>query len=182
MNKKLLKIIGIVLLVLLLIFVIYKIATYKEPSFNKFPFKPNHHIYNTTQVAYLDTIVESGLQKLNIDSVIVVIKPLVNKQGMLPGDLELKAHIIGEGYQYIIFIDNFSRSENIQYLSHELIHLKQYYKNEFKLVDNGKTPIWKGDTIDVKNYTYENRPWEKEAYENSSSLASKMNELLYNKN
>lgn len=179
MNKKLLKIIGIILAILLLIFIIYKIVTYKEPMFNKFPFQKNHYVFNTTEINYLDTIVHSGLQKLEIDSAIVIIKPLINKQGLL-GDMDVKAHIIGENYQYIIYIDRFSRYENIEILSHELIHLKQYYKHEFKLVDNGKTPIWKGDTINVKNYTYENRPWEKEAYANSSKLAEEMKKLLYN--
>lgn len=180
MNKKLLKIVGIILAILLLIFIIYKIATYKEPMFNKFPFEKNHYVFNTTEVNYLDTIVHSGLQKLEIDSVIVLVKPLVNKQGLLPGDMDVKAHIKGENCQYIIYIDKFSREEYIQILSHELIHLKQYYKHEFKLEGNGTIPIWKGDTINVKNYTYENRPWEKEAYGNSSKLAEEMKKLLYN--
>lgn len=179
--KKILKITGIVLLILLIIFIIYKISTYKETTFNKFDFKTYHHIINTTEITYLDTIIHSGIQELNIDSVIIVIKPLIDKQVLLPGDLETKAYIKGSGYQYLIFIGKYSREENIQTLSHELIHLKQYYKGEMKIVNQGKTPIWKGDTINIKDYTYENRPWEKEAYENSNDLSTKMKLLLYGK-
>lgn len=179
--KKFLKIAGIILLIILIIFIIYKISTYKEKQFNKFPFETYHHIINTTNITYIDTIVHSGIQSLNIDSVIIIIKPLIEKQVLLPEDLETKAYIQGKGYQYLIFIGNYSREENIQTLSHELIHLKQYYRNELILIDNGKTPIWKGDTINIKDYKYENRPWEKEAYDNSSNLASKMKLLLYGK-
>ncbi len=177
--KKILKIAGIVLLILLIAFIIYKIFTYKEQTFNKFNFKSYHHVFNMTETSYLDTIVHSGLQSLNIDSVIVIIKPLTNKEGMIPGDLVMKAYIKGYGYQYLIFIDKSNRSDNISTLSHELIHLKQYYKNELILIDNGKTPIWKGDTIILKDYTYEKRPWEKEAYENQDKIADKMKMLLY---
>jgi hypothetical protein len=179
--KKILKIAGIILAIIILIFVIYKIATYKEKTFNKFTFKTNHYVFNRTDALYLDTIVHAGLQKLDIDSVIVVIRPLINKEGILSGDMEFKAHIKGEEYSYIIYIGNFSRDENISILSHELIHLKQYYRNEIKIINEGKTPIWKGDTIDVNGYTYENRPWEKEAYGNQYKLSEKMKTLLYKK-
>lgn len=177
--KKIIKIAGIIMLILLIIFVVYKISTYKEKTFNKFPFKRYHYVYNLTQVSYLDTIVHAGLQTLNIDSVTVVIKPLINKEGILPGDLITKAYIRGEGFQYIIFIDKFNRDENITTLSHELIHLKQYYKFEMKLVNKGTIPIWKGDTINIKNYTYENRPWEKEAYDNQYKIESQIKKILY---
>jgi hypothetical protein len=179
--KKILKIFGIVILILLLILLIYKIFTYKEQTFNKFEFKHYHKVFNMTETSYLDTIVHSGLQSLNIDSVIVIIKPLKNKEGMLPGDLVAKAYIKTNGIQYIIFIDKLDRNENITTLSHELIHLKQYYKKELILIDNGKIPIWKGDTINLNEYTYENRPWEKEAYDNQNKIASEMKLLLYNK-
>lgn len=177
--KKFLKIIGIILAILILIFIIYKIFTYKEQTFNKFDFKNYHHVFNMTETLYLDTIVHSGLQSLNIDSVIVIIKPLKDKEGLLPGDLVTKAYIKTNGVQYIIFIDKSNRIDNITILSHELIHLKQYYKNELILINDGKTPIWKGDTINLKNYTYENRPWEKEAFDNQNRIASEMKKMLY---
>jgi hypothetical protein len=179
--KKILKISGIVLIILLIILILYKIFTYKEQSFNKFEFKSYNYVFNMTQIPYLDTIVHSGLQALDIDSVIVVIKPLIDKEVVIPGDLIVKAYIKGTGFQYIIFIDKLNRYESITTLSHELIHLKQYYNKDLILLDNIKIPIWKGDTIDVKDYTYENRPWEKEAYNNQNKIASEMKLLLYNK-
>jgi len=178
--KKIFKIIGIILAVLIIIFVIYKISTHKETPFTKFTFKSYHYVINTTEIPYLDTIVHAGIQSLLIDSVTIVIKPIINNI-VLPDDLEAKAYIIGNGYQYVIYIGKLSRIDYITALSHELIHLKQYYKKELILANNGKTPIWKGDTIDIKNYTYENRPWEKEAYDNQDKIAGKMKLLLYNK-
>ena len=122
------KIVGIILLIALVIFAIYKLSTQKEKYFSTFTFERSHQVYNTTGVAYLDTIVQAGLQSLNIDTVIVIIKPLINADGILPEGLTTKAYIKGSGRQYIIYIDNFSRDEYITILSHELIHLKQYYK------------------------------------------------------
>lgn len=177
MKNKWFKIAGIILLIIVLIFLIWKISTYKEKLFNKFPFETYHHVINTTNVLYLDTIVHAGLQILKIDSVIVVIKPLINKEGILPGDLDVKGYIKGEGYTYIIFIDDFSKEESIKILSHELIHLKQYYNNELKIINN--IPVWKGDTIKLDKYDYNQRPWEKEAFANEYDLGLKMNKILY---
>jgi hypothetical protein len=175
--KKILKIIGAILLAILLIFIIWKIVTYKEKPFKKFTFKTYNHVFNTTKISYLDTIVHSGLQSLKIDSVIVVIEPLINNEKLLPGDLDTKAYIKGEKYSYLIFIGNFSRTDNILTLSHELIHLKQYYNNE--LIINGNMQIWKGDTINISNISYEKRPWEIDAFSKQKQLELDMIKILY---
>ena len=77
----------------------------------------------------------------------------------------------------IIYIDNFSRDEYITILSHELIHLKQYYNGELKI--NSTDVIWKGDIIDLTLYTYENRPWEREAFDNENKIYFEMKKILY---
>ena len=171
------KIVGIILLIALVIFAIYKLSTQKEKYFSTFTFERSHQVYNTTGVAYLDTIVQAGLQSLNIDTVIVIIKPLINADGILPEGLTTKAYIKGSGRQFIIYIDNFSRDEYITILSHELIHLKQYYNGELKI--NSTDVIWKGDIIDLTLYTYENRPWEREAFDNENKIYFEMKKILY---
>lgn len=50
---------------------------------------------------------------------------------------------------------------------HEMIHVKQYARNELRYVD-GKT-MWKKK--DHTNTDYENAPWEKEAYRLEKELA-----------
>jgi len=154
-NSKWIKIIGSIIILLILFFIAYKVLTYKEVSFNNFPFQTNHYVYNRTEMSFIDTIVNSGLQKLNIDSVIIVIRPLINKE-YLEKDYDVKAHILGEKYTYIIYIENNSRDNCIKILSHELIHLKQYYTGD--LIIQKDIISWKGDTIDLYKYSYENRP------------------------
>jgi len=175
--KNWLKIVGIILLIIIVIFTIYKLSTQKEKYFSKFTFEKYHQVYNTTGVVYLDTIVQAGLQSLNIDTVFIMIKPLINADGLLPDGYTTKAYIKGSEHQYIIFIDNMSRDEYITVLSHELIHLKQYYNKD--LIVNDKDVIWKGDKIDLTLYTYENRPWERDAFDNENKIYFEMKSLLY---
>ena len=70
----------------------------------------------------------------------------------------------------------------LQYLSHELTHIKQI-KNKELLIDNGYF-IWKGKKdISIKEYNaiikkydfnkYKNLKWEKEAYYNQDTITSK---------
>jgi len=178
MNKKILKIIGIILLIFLIMFVVWKIISYEEKTFNTIAFEPGHKIFNTTEQNYLDTIVHAGIQNIDIDSIIIVIKPLINKSDILThGDIDLKAHIVGEGLQYIIYIDKFSRKENIKILSHELIHLKQYYNKDLT-IKNGKV-LWKDKEININEYSYEKLPWEEEAFNEQHILESKIKGILY---
>jgi len=55
----------------------------------------------------------------------------------------------------------------ISTLVHEMIHVKQYARNELRNV-NGKT-MWKKK--DHSNTSYEDAPWEKEAYRLEKGLA-----------
>ena len=52
-------------------------------------------------------------------------------------------------------------------LAHEMVHAKQYIFGEL----DGYSDSWKGS--DVNYYSYEDSPWEKEAY--------KLEEILYEK-
>lgn len=175
--RKVLKIIGIILLLIILIFIIWKITTYKEKTFNKFDFNTKHLVLNTTEISYLDTIVHAGLQNIDIDSVIIVIKPLIKINDPLISDVDIKAYIKGEGIQYIIFISKENKINSIQFLSHELIHLEQYYNK--KLIIKNDVILWNNDTINIKDYNYNDRPWEKDAFYRQYDLESKMKNILY---
>lgn len=179
--KKWLKILIIVLIVIIIGFIIWKIATYQEKTFKPITIE-NNHIFNTIDNKnYLDTIVFSGIKSLDIDSLIIIIKPLSQKDKndfLWENNSELKAHIKGEGNTYIIYIQtSLGRNEYIEIMSHELIHLNQYYTEKLQIIE-GKV-YWENKEIDLDKYSYEKRPWEKEAYENQKELAKKMKLLLY---
>lgn len=178
MNKKILKLIGIILLILIVGFVIWKIVSYEEKTFNKFDFDTNHKIFNTTEINYLDSITHAGIQSVGIYDIIIVIKPLKNKNNLvIPDDIDIKAYIVGDGKQYIIYIDKMSRKQYIKVLSHELIHLQQYYNG--KLIVKKDTIYWNNKLVDINSYEYKDRPWEKEAFDNQHDLENKMLKILY---
>jgi hypothetical protein len=61
-----------------------------------------------------------------------------------------------------------SYKEMMQTLAHEMVHVKQYFRNE--LDGTGMKFKWKGRN--ANGYQYENQPWEREAF--------KREEVLYN--
>lgn len=152
----------------------------KEPKFNTITFPDNPVIVNRTTSNFLDTIVAAGLTELQVDdSIYISIVPLNGKVNLLfeSSTIEIKAYITNVEHIYTIFIkDNLSRYESIKVLSHELVHLHQYYRKELKVV-NFILPIWKGDTMQVLGNYYE-RPWEEEAFRIAPILEQKIKSKL----
>lgn len=54
-------------------------------------------------------------------------------------------------------------------LAHEMVHLRQLARAEFKVLDNRITARWKSRTFDLDG-AYEKQPWEVEAYHLESIL------------
>ena len=154
----------------------------KPQPFNKLKFE-RVHIYNTIKEQnFLDTIVYSGLLNQNLQGLVIVIKPLTKQvQDNFRYDLKLKAHIYGKDSTYIVWIDpSLQRSEYIEVLSHELIHLNQYVSKQL-VVNSGdlSTVLWKGESINLSEYSYELRPWEIDAFSKQENLKSLMIKTLY---
>ena len=158
-----------------------KFGIYKEQTFNRIDIETTNLIANRTDRNYLDSIVYVGLNGLNLDSVAVTIRQISPEvQAMFDSNSQLKAHIIGKGKQYIIFVDEMSRDEAIKVLSHELIHLKQYYTK--KLILEKDKVIWDGRVVyqnEINETKYEQRPWEAEAFAGQRGLETKIREILY---
>lgn len=55
-------------------------------------------------------------------------------------------------------------------LAHEMIHLKQFAKDQMRDIESKKMTRWLGDYYDEDNMDYWSRPWEKEAHELESQL------------
>jgi hypothetical protein len=170
-----------IILLFIIIFIIYLIITKEEKYFNKVEIE-NIKIFNTIKnKEYLDTIVYAGAKSLEIENLIIVLKPLTEKEKeklIFDSDYDLKAHIKGENYTYIIWLDpNLGRRTYINIISHEMIHLKQYYNKELTIIDN--IPFWKGEKVDLIGIDYKKLPWEEEAFSNQYKIENKMRKILY---
>ena len=158
-----------------------KFGIYREQAFNRIDIQTTNLIANRTDRNYLDSIVYVGLNEMNLDSVAITIRQISPEvQAMFDSNSQLKAHIIGKGNQYIIFVDEMSRDEAIKVLSHELIHLKQYYTK--KLILEKDKVYWDGKEIyqrEINETKYEQRPWEAEAFTGQRGLENKIREILY---
>ena len=156
-------------------------GVYKEQTFNKIDIQTTNMVSNRTDTDYLDSIVYVGLNEMNLDSIAITIKQISPEvQAMFDSESQLKAHIIGKENQYIIFVDEMSRDEAIKVLSHELIHLKQYYTK--KLILEKDKVYWDGREIyqtEINETEYNRRPWEAEAFAGQRSLENKIREILY---
>lgn len=158
-----------------------KFGIYKEQTFNRIDIETTNLIANRTDRDYLDSIIYVGLNQMNLDSVAITIRQISPEvQAMFDSNSQLKAHIIGKGNQYIIFVDEMGRDEAIKVLSHELIHLNQYYTK--KLILEKDKVIWEGREIyqtEIDEMRYEARPWEAEAFAGQRGLENKIREILY---
>ena len=157
-NKKPLLIVGIILLLTLILLLVLN----KEQTFKIISFSNNNGVRNSVDREYLDTIVQVGLDKLDIKEVNILIQPM--KANMEIGDYNIEAYIVGNNKQYIIFINPaMSRDKSIEVLAHEIIHLFQTEKGQ--LQKTMKSIIWEGKLIkNPGEIEYGERPWEREAF------------------
>jgi predicted metallopeptidase len=192
MTTKVKWIIGIILLIIIGFILFRKsfldglkfkmnIGIYQEQTFKQLDIKTTNMVVNRTEDNYLDSVVYVGLNELGMDSIAVTIRPITDEvKQRFDSEGNLKAHILGRGRQYIIFLDDMSRDESIKILSHELIHLRQYFTEKLILHKNGV--IWNGRVISeygVSELKYDDRPWEIEAFGEQRKLENKIRNILY---
>lgn len=167
------------LFMLFIVFLISIVIIYHEPEvpFKEIELDKSITVVNDTQRPYLDTLVIAGLTELKIKDITVYVEPLTEYSD--DENLILKAYILShpeDNNQYMIRIIDDGRDLDLQYMSHELIHLDQLYSGRLK--DEGEYIIWKGDTIyDMGDY--HDREWEIEAWACGSELEEKLRSTLY---
>ena len=159
-----------------------EIGVFKEEEFlDTIEIESENVITNRTDNEFYDKIVEVGLYELGIDSVYVRINEITDEAKSNFGiDVELRAHIIGRGNQYTIWIDEMGQDESIKVLSHELIHLEQYRNREIVLEEY--YVVWRGINYtygDIERMDYLKRPWEIDAINKSKKLRESMEGILY---
>jgi len=95
------------------------------------------------------------------------------------GDIVLNAHTTVnpfEKHNYMIFMKNgLSYEEMKKTLAHELIHVKQMDDSKLHIFDKGY--VWNKDSFNYKNVTYESRPYEIEAFNNTTGIKIKLDKL-----
>ena len=168
------------ILVLLLIgLIVYFISSKKQQiSFKSVTLSNNNIITNRTSKSYLDTLVSTGLDVLGLKGEFVMIKTLdPSLKGSLGTDSELRACIIGQNNQYVIYVDDLSREESMTVLSHELIHLEQYSSERLIRMEDHFI-MFNGDMFNVDNIPYKERPWGIEAFKKEKDLRTKIEKIL----
>ena len=178
-NKK--TIILVSLLVLSLVFVgFYYINDQKESEdyFNMITLSDNNLIVNNVLPKYIDTILSVGLDQAGLVGVNVIVNQMGDGVENLIPDYELKAHIREWDGNFYLFIGSINKSESIKVLSHEIIHIHQYYSEELKYFE-GKV-YWKGDEYELDNVDYDKRPWEEDAFDRERSLSNAIESVLKN--
>jgi hypothetical protein len=184
MKDNQIKKIGIVAGILLLLIIGYFILRpTEERYFDKITIPPTSVVTNFTNDAYLDTIVHVGLNILEIDTVFIQIRILDSNTVSIDADNEILAGIMsGKGNQYVIVVrKNDSRYENIEKISHELIHLRDYHNKTLILFDNYGAIYGDKEWEDFRTMEYKQRPWEAAAFKEGPKLANKIREKLYSK-
>jgi len=168
-----------ILIVLVLLFYACGNFVEKKTPFNKIELSNNNTIYNNSSIKYLDTIVHVGLDTLGVKGLNLVINNLspeqINKYSS--GDAYKAILSVNDSVYYIWVDSTLSRRMSVNVLSHEMIHIKQYYNNELT-IKNG-SPAWKGEPIQLESVYYFDQPWEVEAFDLDGWLYLKIIKTLY---
>ena len=150
----------------------------KPKEFKELSIPIKNTVLDKTNTNYLKDIINAGLYELDVDSSTIYIhKMSESMKDNLGKDYILKAYIIGNEKQFIMYVDDIDRMEAIRVISHELIHLQQYRSGRLVKLDGNKV-LWEGKEIDVEKIPYMNRPWEIEAHKKDDELEKKIKTML----
>jgi hypothetical protein len=166
------------MIVLLALVVWLIIDQSKHHYFKRTQFSENNIVINYTKYPYIDTIVYIGLDSLGMCDMTVTVKRLSEEaKANFPSDLEVRGAIYGDGHQYVMYVTDASRSEHINIVAHELIHLRQFYSKQ--LVYDGWYVYWNRAKYDLKEIEYGMRPWEADAFQQEVDLERRIKSVLY---
>lgn len=175
MKKNLLKILAVVVLILLVLLLLESNGE-KDRPFTQVILNEKNAVNNFERPAFYDTIIKVGLDIMMIDGVIVNVAKLSDgAKSNFDGDL--KAHVRYFNGSFYLFIDEMSREEAITVISHEIIHMKQYLDEDL-IFENGSV-IWRGQQFSLESVDYDNRPWEKEAFDNEGSVSEDIQKIVW---
>ena len=85
--------------------------------------------------------------------------------------------------EFMIELDastKFDLGQLLTWLGHEFVHLKQFVRNELFDYELGRTQ-WKARVYNVEKTSYDDQPWEREAYRLEDTLYKEFAEWYYEK-
>lgn len=159
--------------------IVYKFSQTQDKNFGNVRFINENTVTNQVDKPYLDTVIRVALDQLDIQNVHVIFFKLDEQQRQaLGGDIKIEALVKKYAKGYIIYIsDLLSKDESIKVLSHEAIHIKQYESE--RLVVQNPVVFFENIPYYPKEISYEDRPWEIEAFFLEGELTKKVNKTLY---
>ena len=173
----------LILLTLIGLFFLLRYANRVE-YFEPVTLSENNYIINLSEEKYVDTIVSVGLDQLGIKECSVTIEKMPQRIKDLfyeQNQLNLEATVFGDNFMFSILTNDLNRGNSILVLSHELIHLKQYNSGRLVYVGDGFV-TFDNKVYKVTDIPYNDRPWEKEAFEQQYDLADKVRKILIPQN
>lgn len=177
MKNNIVKIVVGVIVILLLLLLISRTRSEERP-FNEVQLSGNNFIHNERFPSYYDTVLSVAMDQMGLTGHNVIVREL-SDGARNQFDGELKAHIRQVGPDFYIFTQEMDRTESIEVLSHEVIHMDQYTSGNLIYNNNGVT--WMGETMDLNSKEYEQRPWENDAFKRQSQLINSVENVLWNK-
>lgn len=166
-----------ILLLGLISFLLINNSVKEEDYFSQIELSNKNFITNTTINTFYDTIISVGLDEAGISGVNVVVSELSSGAKEKFDYGELKAHIRYFEGRFYLFIEPLNRRKSITVIAHEIVHMKQYLDGTFQY-ENGKI-TWNGQDYLLEDITYNDRPWETEAFQLESQLASQISDVIY---
>jgi hypothetical protein len=176
MKKKVIYLLIAVLILFGLFFLLLK-GKGEEKYFLPVELSNNNTITNNVLPKYLDTILSVGLDQLGLVGVNLVVNDMSESAQSLVPNYELKAHIREWNGTFYLFVGDFDKENAITILSHELIHIHQYYSEELKYSEG--FVYWKGDEFDLNGTEYDKRPWEEDAFDREKPLSNAISNVLF---
>ena len=172
----------------IILFAILFNKPFLEPTFENIDIPKTYSIQNKTEYEFLSKVISAGITELGMDTVYITLYPLdeATKEKASIEGRDLFAHIVAGNVgtkQYAIFIaeDGLGIDDYITVIAHELIHLQQYESGKLRVIDlETGTVVYNGWPYqNISLIPYDNRPWEQEAFKESTALAKKITKRLY---
>lgn len=171
---------GIALLILgaLTVGILALINDDKEEYFKPVELSTNNTVINSLDhLHYYDTILAVGMDGVGLSGVTVVINDLTDAaRNQFNGELKAHIRLSNDNGLYYLFVGALNRSEAIEVIAHEIVHIQQYQSGE--LVYENDQITWQGYPY-VLDEEYERRPWERDAFSKQNSVESIILNTLY---
>ncbi len=124
---------------------------------------------------YYDTIIRVGLDKVDIRNQVIYILQLGDESS----EEGVVAHIKKFDGKYYLFISDLDKRGAIEVIGHEIWHMVQYESGALGYNYADGIIYWEGDEYHNEMIPYENRPWERDAFNNSSVVSKEIEKLLW---